>query len=559
MKKFASILLIVILTFTSEYVPITANIVDYCTIVNESNQYTETNPYETKRIIVYTDYLKNNYNAINSSFYYGAFTLEYNTEEDTANAYKNLIEDFGSENVVLDKILNLYSFNQDDYYDKELYQYFPNILSGNYPLIQDINNYSGNKKEILVGVIDTGLDTDTPFYSDRYIYDSCTSFISDTGLTNGDPEDLLGHGTSVCFAIANSSPDNVKIISYKIFDSEGNTSIDAIRNALYQAYEDNVDIINMSWGGDSTFSILERDLKTLYHANITMIAAAGNDGTETVNNVFPAGSNYTIAVSSISNEKVGNKYSFSYFSTYGSAITFSSPGEHISLVSNDEKIYYCSGTSFATPILAGQLATLKTFVTNTSKEEDVNLLKKYISSDFSSDYATNTNYKSNQYGYGYLDFSNTRLCTCKESYCHMVYHNGTDETTNGINNNFNIEETTTLTNSNMDVTVVSHNKNTADAITTKVQKKVTVKKPKNFKLKVKKRSIIINYKKRKQKDKVIIYISKRKKFKTIKKITTENNRVKYKAKKKGYYYVKIRALRIIDKKNTIANIAESNE
>ncbi len=577
MKRIISLLLIVIMTLTIEYTPINAD-------TDMINNYSSAISYDTKRIIVYTDFLTDNYNSISSSYLYGAFTLEYKTVADTVYAYNNLVSDYGYENVIVDQTFNLYSFNQEDYIEQPIYELFPSVRGGNYELIKDINNYQGNKNEIIVGVIDSGVDSDTVFYGNRYLMDKCTSFIDDGDYTIGNPEDSLGHGSSVCFAIANSSPENVKIIAYKIFDSEGNSSITAVREALYQAYEDGVDIINMSWGGDSTFATLDRDIKKLYNANISMVAAVGNDGTETADDIYPAYSNYTIAVSSISNEKVDNKYKFSEFSNYGTCVDFSSPGERLSLCQNDEKFYYCSGTSYATPVLVGQLATLKTVVSTSSVSDDIDLLKKYISSDFDDDYVSNTDYKNNKYGFGYLDFNNTRLCTCGQSYCHLVYHDDVEdipiETTTSVENSS--KETTTIDKSNITesssnadnssikdtstdssisiptTTITPTTTNSVSETTSKMeyQKNSKVEVPKNLKLRIKKRSLKISYKKRKEKDRVIIYIKRRKKGKAIKKIVTKNSRIKYILRKKGYYYVRIRTVRIIGKRKYYSKLSK---
>lgn len=581
-------------------------LVNYCndngyTIEEKNGDLVISNPYQTKRIIVYTNKLTETYDAVSSSFLYNAYTLEYATEEATAIAYEKLVSEFGTDKVILDEIINVYSSWQDNYTEKNFYQYLPNIRSNMYPLIEDINAYAGEKNEVVVAVIDSGYDTDTEFYADRYLSDLSTSFIAEDGAEDGVPEDIQGHGTAVCFSLANCTPDNVKIVVYKIFDASGNTSISIARQALLQAYRDGADIVNMSFGGDVFGLGFDIELRTLYNSGIDLIAAAGNEGTETVDEIYPANSKYTIAVSSISNDKTDEKYALSGFSTYGSSIMFSSPGEHLALISNDGKMYYCSGTSYAAPILTGQLATLKTFADTSSVTEDINLLKMFISSDFDSDYENDSNYRSYEYGYGYLDFGNVAVCDCGESNCHVLYHSPLDAVTEATTTETitTIETTTTETSSEdtdssagettyvntetteettVEESITIPNKvavettthlesesSTTDSTTTlfveestssKSIGSVKVKLPKRIKIKVKKKSVTIKYRKRNKEDYVTIYYSKTKKFKKFKELTTKRKRTKLKFKKKGVYYIRIKAFRIVNGKKYFSKLSK---
>lgn len=284
-------------------------------------------------------------------------------------------------------------------------------------LIEEINNSTLEKNEVKIGVIDSGI-TDFDYFDNRRLIQYDKSFVNAENTV----ADEYDHGTSVSYIITNMTPKNVKIITYKIFDKNGYTTIARICNALLQAKKDNCDIVNLSLSGQNYSQNIEDALIELVKNKCIPVVASGNKNKELVDSDYPASSNNVICVSSISNKKVNGKYERSAFSNYGKPIDFSAQGESLFILHNNN--YFCGtyGTSFACPIVTSYIALLKSFDKEISLSQSKELLKKFISSDFSEDYEQNQNYHDDKYGYGYLDFSNVHLCDKKEKNCKVLYH-----------------------------------------------------------------------------------------------------------------------------------------
>lgn len=108
------------------------------------------------------------------------------------------------------------------------------------------------------------------------------NFVAD----NNNPYDDNSHGTHVAGIIADSLRQNTsacdfEFIAYKTHDNNGISTLFDVACATFQAIEDEVDLINDSWGffGDSS-TILANAIDSAYLAEILIISAAGNDATD---------------------------------------------------------------------------------------------------------------------------------------------------------------------------------------------------------------------------------------------------------------------------------------
>jgi subtilisin family serine protease len=145
-------------------------------------------------------------------------------------------------------------------------------------------------KDIVVAVVDTGIDYTHPDLKKNYLYGK--SFVP--GYS--DPMDQNGHGTHVAGAIAGNGrilgvgPD-LKLAAYRVFGPTGGASTADIAAALQAAADDNVDVINMSLGGyswkkdpSSTPQDVKADEKLFNRAiqyaikkGVTVVGSAGNN------------------------------------------------------------------------------------------------------------------------------------------------------------------------------------------------------------------------------------------------------------------------------------------
>ncbi|MED4750809.1 S8 family peptidase [Brevibacillus choshinensis] len=158
------------------------------------------------------------------------------------------------------------------------------------------------KHKAIVGVIDTGIDPDHPDLKANIV--GGENFVpagADAGET-GDPNDIMdrvGHGTHVAGSIAANGkvkgvgPD-LGIRVYRVFPESGSAPNSWITDAIIQAADDNVDVINMSIGdfdaisrynfqGTGSYSdiadilLWKRAIKYAIGKNVTVVVAAGNE------------------------------------------------------------------------------------------------------------------------------------------------------------------------------------------------------------------------------------------------------------------------------------------
>ena len=205
-------------------------------------------------------------------------------------------------------------------------------------------------KGVKVGVIDTGIDSKHPDLAANYkggvnIVDS-----------SADPMDDNGHGSHVAGTIAavkdgkgvvGVAPE-ASLYAIKVLDADGGGTPDAIVDGLQWAAEHKLNVVNLSLGGTGT-AALKRAVKAAYKAGVTIVAASGNDPKEPVSS--PANYPESIAVSASS--KVDG---IAPFASTGPEIAFIAPGVDIVSSAPGGGLAQHSGTSMASPHVAGLAA-----------------------------------------------------------------------------------------------------------------------------------------------------------------------------------------------------------
>ncbi|MHC4624048.1 MAG: S8 family serine peptidase, partial [Planctomycetota bacterium] len=137
-----------------------------------------------------------------------------------------------------------------------------------------------------------------------------------------------GHGTHCAGIIAASTNNGLdiagvcwraKIMAVKFLGAEGwGAESDAVR-ALYYAVENGADVISNSWGGASDADSLRETIDYAYSQGVIMVAAAGNDNTDSP--TYPANNDHVIAVAATDSDD--QKASFS---NYGDWVDIAAPG-----------------------------------------------------------------------------------------------------------------------------------------------------------------------------------------------------------------------------------------
>lgn len=178
-----------------------------------------------------------------------------------------------------------------------------------------------------------------------------------------DYEDRAGHGTHVAGIIAAENNEfgvvgvapKAQVYAVKVLGDNGSGSYEMIAKGIDWAIENKMDIISMSLGSNYDSPILHDAIKKAYAKNITIVAAAGNDGdTYDDNDIdYPGRYEEVICVGAI------NKYlERSWFSSDGDELDIAAPGQDIYSTHLDNKYAILSGTSMATPFITGVLALL---------------------------------------------------------------------------------------------------------------------------------------------------------------------------------------------------------
>lgn len=213
-----------------------------------------------------------------------------------------------------------------------------------------------------VAVIDTGIDKEHPDLAGAVV--GGISFLNN-GVTSENFFDDNGHGTHVAGIIGARDnltgvvgvAPNVNLYIAKVLDSSGSGYYSDIIAGVDWAINKGVDVINMSLGGTYDSPALKAMVDHAYYdAKIVVVAAAGNSGgnvrKDTVN--YPAKYESVIAVAATDSSDVRAD-----FSSTGPAVEISAPGVGIKSTIPGGGYATWSGTSMASPHVAGAVALLK--------------------------------------------------------------------------------------------------------------------------------------------------------------------------------------------------------
>ena len=252
-------------------------------------------------------------------------------------------------------------------------------------------------ENIKVAVIDTGISP----HQDLHIVGG----ISTVNYTDS-WEDDNGHGTLVAGTIAAKnngvgitgvSPD-VDLYSVKALDDQGQGTLQSVLEAIDWSIENNIDIINLSFGTMTGHTSLKSMVDNAYEQGMIIVGASGNSGNvlgagNSVN--YPAKYNSVIAIAAV-NESLTR----ASFSSTGSDVEFAAPGVNIISTYLDSKYAKTNGTSFASPHVAGILAILKQMHPQKTNVELRDLLKTYAV-DLGEDG------RDPWYGYGFIKYESS--------------------------------------------------------------------------------------------------------------------------------------------------------
>jgi len=206
----------------------------------------------------------------------------------------------------------------------------------------------------VLAIIDTGIDLDHPDLAGKVV--TGWDFANDDSI----PQDDHGHGTHVA-GIAAAATNNgtgvagvcpeCRIMPLKALNDENWGYYSWWASAIEYAVDNGADVINMSLGGTGYSQVLHDAVLYAYSSDVPIVAAMMNDGDTT--SYYPALFAETIAVGST--DRNDDRSSFSNF---GDHIDLVAPGSSIWSTMWDDAYASWSGTSMATPHVAGVLGLI---------------------------------------------------------------------------------------------------------------------------------------------------------------------------------------------------------
>ncbi|RED51875.1 S8 family peptidase [Cohnella lupini] len=218
-------------------------------------------------------------------------------------------------------------------------------------------------KGITVAILDTGCDITHPDLQERII--GGRNFTNDDGAKIDEFKDYNGHGTHVAGTIAATQNNNgvvgvapeVNLLIIKVLDKNGSGQYEWIINGIHYAIEQKADIISMSLGGPTDLPELHEAIQKAVSRNIVVVCAAGNqgDGFDYTDEFdYPGCYNEVISVGAIDLERRSSR-----FTNSNNEVDLVGPGEKILSTYLNGKYATLSGTSMATPHVAGAMALVK--------------------------------------------------------------------------------------------------------------------------------------------------------------------------------------------------------
>jgi subtilisin family serine protease len=182
---------------------------------------------------------------------------------------------------------------------------------------------------------------------------------------DGDPSDDNGHGTHVA-GIIGARGDNgigasgvawrVRLMVVKVLDSNADGNTSTVADGVRWAVAHGARIVNLSLAGAGRSADLENALVTAQNAGVLVVVAAGNDHHDLgLLPSYPASypEPNVLGVAATRPDSL-----LSILSSFGSGVDLSAPGETIFSTARGGGYEYRTGTSMASPMVAGTAALL---------------------------------------------------------------------------------------------------------------------------------------------------------------------------------------------------------
>lgn len=214
---------------------------------------------------------------------------------------------------------------------------------------------------VVVAVLDSGAQLDHPQLAEKFTangYDFVDDDAQPDDLFNGADDDNdglidegAGHGTHVAGVINLVAPA-AHIMPLRVLDSDGRGNHYVLAEAIQYAGANGADVINLSLGTMADSQLMQDSLRVARQTGAVIVAAAGNLNSNNVQ--YPAAYADVLGVTA-----VGPGFIRASFANYGDWVNLAAPGRSITSTFPIDGYAQWSGTSMATPFVAGQVALVR--------------------------------------------------------------------------------------------------------------------------------------------------------------------------------------------------------
>lgn len=243
---------------------------------------------------------------------------------------------------------------------------------------RDAWNISIGNSNVIIGVVDTGINQDNPQFVKNKIVNLNTPHIlgghgigvASVAVASGDDADVNSYGTTdnnmagICW--------NCSVVAYDTTWGIGEIRIPfvfTINSGIEEAIAKKAKVVNIS--ADSLFEsvatqelfrwFLKSSVKLAHNSNVLLVFAAGNTPISD-NQIFPtflesfeyeAYWKSNVVVVTASKEDTPISYSIADFATIGNVVDIAAPGEQIGVATSNGLVNIEDGTSFSAPMVSG--------------------------------------------------------------------------------------------------------------------------------------------------------------------------------------------------------------
>ena len=362
-------------------------------ISEENNIFTIKNNYQTKKIIVEADDVKEKVEGeeivkVADNLY----VLEFYSEKLTKAMYNYYKEQDYIQNIFLDDVFidePINDISQTMYGEAQvgLNNYHSlGVTTMGLDNYQKIINDNGNPSEIVVATIGYGVNYQNEIFNNR-VLTSCYNFI----LDNNDISETIAQGSRIAEVIVDSTTENVKLMPLVVVTDEGYTTLSSIIMAINYAIQ-NSDVVCYELINSQSEPI-DIMLQQAFKENIPVCCSSTNDKEN-----YPANHGMTIAISSLNRNSEPAEYS-----SQGEYIDFTAPSTDVEEIFNtDSTVSRWSGAGYSNAHIAAAIALIKSYNETATILDVYNFLRNYCED-------LGDEGKDELYGYGCPKFQNLTI------------------------------------------------------------------------------------------------------------------------------------------------------